>query len=142
VPTKSHKEKFGARGPSVRPAMMDMLHAAQRWAGGQTALEWYLFGGSAITFQILYALVGFIKKQGARDKACCISHVHCFFTVPSACLYWLTQDVDIWSSAWMIEGPGGGVLSVVLVPLVRVLLACAGIPVALTWSVSVKRVCP
>ena len=123
-------------------AMMDMLHAAQRWAGGQTALEWYLFGGSAITFQILYALVGFIKKQGARDKACCISHVHCFFTVPSACLYWLTQDVDIWSSAWMIEGPGGGVLSVVLVPLVRVLLACAGIPVALTWSVSVKRVCP
>ena len=60
-------------------------------------------------FQILYFLVGFVNKQGARSKSCWISHIHCFFTVPSACLYWLTQPVDIWSSEWMIEGPGGGV---------------------------------
>lgn len=92
-----------------RAAAMDTLHAAQRWAGGQTALEWYLFGGSAALFQILYFLVGFVNKQGARSKSCWISHIHCFFTVPSACLYWLTQPVDIWSSEWMIEGPGGGV---------------------------------
>jgi len=65
----------------------------------------YLFGGSAVLFNVLYHICGLVNKQGAKSKSCWISHVHCFFTVPSACLYWLTQPVDYWSSQWMLEGP-------------------------------------
>jgi len=88
---------------------MEYLHKAQQWAGDQTTLEWYLFGGSVVVFQVLYLTCGIINSQGAKSKSCWISHVHCFFTVPSACLYWLTQPVDFWSSQWMLEGPGGGI---------------------------------
>ena len=56
-------------------------------------------------FNVLYHACGLINNQGAKSKSCWISHVHCFFTVPSACLYWLTQPVDYWSSQWMLEGP-------------------------------------
>mmetsp|Transcript_62554 Transcript_62554/g.101185 ORF Transcript_62554/g.101185 Transcript_62554/m.101185 type:complete len:259 (-) Transcript_62554:159-935(-) len=86
---------------------MEYLHKAQQWAGDQTTLEWYLFGGSVVVFQVLYLACGIINSQGAKSKSCWISHVHCFFTVPSACFYWLTQPVDFWSSQWMLEGPGG-----------------------------------
>jgi len=88
---------------------MEYLHKAQLWAGDQTTLEWYLFGGSVVAFQVLYLACGIINSQGAKSKSCWISHVHCFFTVPNACFYWLTQPVDIWSSQWMLEGPGGGI---------------------------------
>ena len=65
----------------------------------------YLFGGSAILFNLMYHACGLVNKQGAKSKSCWLSHVHCIFTVPSACLYWLTQPVDFWSTQWMIEGP-------------------------------------
>lgn len=87
---------------------MDMLHKAQALAGGQTNLEWFLFGSSAVLFHILYVLFGLINKQGAKSKSCWLSHIHVLFTVPSACLYWLIEPVNYWSTEWMIEGPGGG----------------------------------
>jgi hypothetical protein len=84
---------------------MEYLHVAQEWAGDQTKLEWLLFAGSTVFFQILYVLFGLVNKQGVKSKSCWISHVHVFFTVPGACMYWLTQSVEIWNTTWWFDGP-------------------------------------
>jgi len=69
--------------------------------------EFATFYGSFLLNQLLYWVLPERGEDAPRLKSCYLSHIHCAVTITSCLIYWATNEVDVFSPKFMVEGPDG-----------------------------------